>query len=587
MILEKAVTTQSRRIGFYVVALLIPFLFIALLELTLSLVGFGKTVPLAIPSSEFPGYSQLNPNLIHRYFPNKATAPNVSPDTVLFETHKSEETFRIVIQGGSSAAGFPYGRFGSLQGMLEQRFNRVQPSQRIEVINTAMAAVNTYTLLDLVDDIKQLEPDLVLIYAGHNEYLGIFGVGSAYANRGGRFATLAYLELKDTAIYQAFQAAYNILYQDNHSPKSPKRSLMAQAAQGQYIPFGSSLYLAGVKQFEENLSAILSSYQEDNIPVMVGNLVSIEKQFKPFSARHFANDEAGTAYEEAETNYKEHRFEKARTLYKTAKNLDQLRFRAPTEFNDIVSAQAREHGAVLVDVEKHFRADTPDQLIGQRHMLEHVHPTPRGYFLLADAFYQRAVQQGLVFPTKQYTSKQAWLDIPISELDELYGQLKIKNLLDSYPFTSELHPTPQFDINAGELEPFLLRRLQNESWLSIQQDLMLHYEKNEQHKEALRVAETVSTALPMSAIAVNNTAKYARNAKLLNTAVRYQELSIKLAPEDNKYYLNQAFNYFLLGRFDQSLDYIERAERLGAKDSVVRFYRNKVMRAVAKQNRGQ
>ena len=41
-----------------------------------------------------------------------------------------------------------------------------------------MAAVNSYVLLDFVDEILDVDPDAVLIYAGHNEYLGVFGVAS-------------------------------------------------------------------------------------------------------------------------------------------------------------------------------------------------------------------------------------------------------------------------------------------------------------------------------------------------------------------------------------------------------------------------
>ncbi|MDC2888862.1 SGNH/GDSL hydrolase family protein [Psychrosphaera algicola] len=109
------------------------------------------------------------------------------------------------MQGGSTAAGFPYGRFGSLQGMLEQRFKRTYPHKNIEVINTAMAAVNSYTLMDFVDEIIEIEPDLILIYAGHNEYLGVMGVGSTFAAIGGRSATLAFCYLKTCDCINSFK----------------------------------------------------------------------------------------------------------------------------------------------------------------------------------------------------------------------------------------------------------------------------------------------------------------------------------------------------------------------------------------------
>ncbi len=112
--------------------------------------SFGREYPLFIDKPSINNapstFLQPNPEVINRYFANESLAPNVSPDTVYFTKEKSQDTFRIFVQGGSTAAGFPYGRWGSLQGMLEQRFKRLYPNKKIEIINTAMAAVNSYTL---------------------------------------------------------------------------------------------------------------------------------------------------------------------------------------------------------------------------------------------------------------------------------------------------------------------------------------------------------------------------------------------------------------------------------------------------------
>ena len=113
-----------------------------------------------------------------------------------FKAEPDSNTFRIVVQGGSSAAGYPLYYGGSFSRMLEQRLLQSFPGKPIEVINTAMAAVNSYTLLDLADEIIEQRPDLVLIYAGHNEYYGSLGVGSAESL--GRFPGMVnlYLELQ-------------------------------------------------------------------------------------------------------------------------------------------------------------------------------------------------------------------------------------------------------------------------------------------------------------------------------------------------------------------------------------------------------
>ncbi|CAM5180859.1 hypothetical protein [Alishewanella longhuensis] len=67
-----------------------------------------------------------------------------------------------MVQGGSTAAGYPYGMGAALAGMLEQRLRRTFPEQPIEVVNTALSAVNSYTLLDFADERNSLHFSLML-----------------------------------------------------------------------------------------------------------------------------------------------------------------------------------------------------------------------------------------------------------------------------------------------------------------------------------------------------------------------------------------------------------------------------------------
>jgi len=127
---------------------------------------------------------------------------------VPFPADKAPETLRIFVQGGSSAAGWPYGFGASLAGMLQQRLQASLPERNIEVITTAMTAVNSYTLMDFADEIIAQQPDAVLIYAGHNEYLGVLGVGSAISAGRTRPVVLAYLALRDLRILQLLKHSY-------------------------------------------------------------------------------------------------------------------------------------------------------------------------------------------------------------------------------------------------------------------------------------------------------------------------------------------------------------------------------------------
>ena len=108
---------QPTRPIFYLIALLLPLLILLLAELGLRLAGYGSSYPLFVTSTINADYLEPNPRLMQRYFaPNQA--PALSMDTQLILQTKPANSFRIVVQGGSTAAGFPYGRWGGLAGML-------------------------------------------------------------------------------------------------------------------------------------------------------------------------------------------------------------------------------------------------------------------------------------------------------------------------------------------------------------------------------------------------------------------------------------------------------------------------------------
>lgn len=568
---------SSNKPLFYTIAFLLPVLFLGFLELILRVIGFGQSYPLFIASNELEGYMQPNPEVINRYFPNPSAAPAVSPDTVYFKRDKPQDSFRIVIQGGSSAAGFPFGRFGSLQGMLEQRFKRLYPDKNIEVINTAMAAVNSYTLLDFVDEVLAINPDLVLIYAGHNEYLGIMGAGSTFAAKGGRFATLSYLWLKDIKLYQLLQSMIFNVSQSNDTAQVSERTLMEKVAKGKAIPLGSNLYEQGVDQFSSNLAAVFTKYQAAEVPVLVGNLVSIEKGMQPFSS-------VGTetkpperiTYDEGMSLLKDGQHTAALKTLIAAKDMDEMRFRAPSAFNNIIAHRVAEFDNVsLVDVEAKFRADTEDGVLGYQHLLEHVHPTKRGYFLLAEAFVAAIKAQGLLGIAKTVDENKAWLDVPVTELNSAFAELKINQLTSGYPFRAISIPLIKPN-KASFIYPYLMKRVQNIDWLAIQYELQQAYMQDSNFVEAARVAGVIADALPNSLEALSLAGQLYMRLADFDMAIYYQNKALKLQPNDVNSQLNLAHSLFLTKRFEASLGLLRQAKQQQPNNVRIQFFIDRV-----------
>jgi lysophospholipase L1-like esterase len=89
------------------------------------------------------------------------------------QVEKTEKTYRIFVLGGSSAAGSPWGYFGSFSRFLRDALISVaREDVRIETVNLAVSSGSTWTARFLLDRLDFLEPDLIIVYAGHNEGCG-------------------------------------------------------------------------------------------------------------------------------------------------------------------------------------------------------------------------------------------------------------------------------------------------------------------------------------------------------------------------------------------------------------------------------
>ncbi|WP_371194676.1 hypothetical protein [Glaciecola sp. SC05] len=518
---------------FYVIAMILPFALLLTLEVVLRVSGFGHSYPLFIESNYKTEYLQPNPDVVKRFFHQPAYAPPVGPDTFLFKKQKDPNSIRIVLMGGSSAAGFPYGRFGSPAAMLNQQVKAQFPNSHIEIISVAMASINSYALLDFVDEVIAIEPDAVLMYAGHNEYLGIMGVGSVYASKGSHAANLMFLKLKEWRIFQLIQTVYQsflgVAQSVDHSDSS--RTVMASVAKEKSIEYGSALFQRGVQQFEQNLQGIQLAFMQAQVPLYLSTIASNEKDLTPFSSYNSPEvidllDEtkvrsnrriiqqglrildggihsADLAYAVAQAMLSE-KDERAAAYFAMSRDYDLLRFRAPSAFNKIIQAAAdTDVLTFLVDSEGEIRKDSDSRIIGAEHMLEHLHPTPRAYFLIGNAFFNGLVNNQAFNAlmgknhgaTRSLPIDKAWVNMPLSEVDLMVGDYKILTLTSDYPFTDSKQAIAA-PADTSALQKIAKRRIEGESWLNTQQALLTILQEQGDIRQAANAAGLLHDALP-------------------------------------------------------------------------------------------
>jgi tetratricopeptide (TPR) repeat protein len=207
-----------------------------------------------------------------------------------------------------------------------------------------------------------------------------------------------------------------------------------------HIPYGSILYQRGLDQFEANMGETLKLFSDRHIPVYISNLVSNEKDMKPFVSVEPENN-AASQYALGRLAYELRDTGQARVYFTNAINLDGLRFRAPSVMNDIIARLCSKYSdAHLVDTHAEFRDWSAGHLIGNELLLEHVHPNLTGYALLSDAFYQELKRThffsagGLQHTASEITLGQLMKEMPLTALDSLSGAYKIEKLKRNWPF---------------------------------------------------------------------------------------------------------------------------------------------------------
>ena len=93
----------------------------------------------------------------------------------------------------------------------------------------------------------------------------------------------------------------------------------------------------------------------------------------------------------------------------------------------------------MVEVQRAFAAASEQGLVGERLLLEHVHPNLDGYFLLADAFYDALVARGLPgTPQAEVSEAEARAAMPVTEVDRYLGDYKTLRIKAGWPFSHDV-----------------------------------------------------------------------------------------------------------------------------------------------------
>ena len=416
---------SNRKLRWFRLAALagVPLLFITLLELGLRLAGFGYPTAFLVKSSNhgLATYVQNNQFGWRFFGPRMAR----QPDATSIPCEKPPDTIRIFVFGESAAYGDPQPRFGlprTLNAMLSLR----HPGKKFEVVNAAMTGINSHVILPLARDCENAQGDVWVIYMGNNEVVGPFGPGTVFGNKTMPLSMIrGGLALKATRTGQLFEALLGAAQKGATGSGEWEGMRMFL----KYKIAGADPRLDTVyANFGKNLQDIIAAGQNHGAKIVLSTVGVNLKDCAPFASLHRPdlsesrlNDwqglfaagekagqsgdlrEAATDFDRAEQiddRFAELRFRRgqcalalhdpglARKEFAAARDLDALRFRCDSRFNEIIRQQARGDVA-LADGEQALAQASSDGIAGAESFYEHVHLTFQGNYLLARAIAEK------------------------------------------------------------------------------------------------------------------------------------------------------------------------------------------------------
>jgi len=419
-------------------------------------VGFSGSSPLFLPDAD-PSLRTTNPAKL-KYF-NAQT----------FSALKPKESFRVVAFGGSTTYGRPFVAETSFPTWFGRLLQRYAGDRHIEVINAGGISYASYRVKRLMNEMVAYQPDLFIVYSGHNEFLEKRTFDKLLHEPEGLRRVRGVLQRS-----RIYSLLFRIL--ERFRSRDQGKTILGDDVDALLEDIGGpELYHRDdtfrdgvIQQYRVNLQLMAELAENHHIPLILCTLPSNLRDLSPFKSeqsagvrsddqeqfqRYYqqavnafaAEDYAGALaageaagridshfaelnYLLAKTADRMGRFTVAGGYYQSAKQEDIVPLRALDEMNGAVREVAKNFGVPLADVETVFFRLSPEQIPGDNLFADHVHPTLEGQQLIAWIVLDAAVKAGLVPLNGQHWQEvqedaRGWLTAELAKIPKRYRAL--------------------------------------------------------------------------------------------------------------------------------------------------------------------
>ncbi len=533
--------------------------FFAALEGVLAVAGVKPQLAYEDPYVGFSGAAPLYIELGDQY----VTAPSKEGwfNGQRFPVKKPAGAYRIFSVGGSTTYGRPYDDRVSFSGWLRELLPVADPWHEWEVINAGGVSYASYRVAKLMEELAHREPDLFLIYSGHNEFLerrtyqGLIEAPEAVTALGGLLsrtriyaagAKLLDDPPKRRAQGEMLAEEVDTMLAHSFGPEDYERDdefrkqvlahyrfnlermvRIARAAGAEAVLITTAASWKDCSPFKSQPTAGLSPDQQAEAARLraegaelrdAGDLaVSLERldASVALDPRY-----AETHYERGRTLLAMERAPEARDAFQRAMEEDVCPLRSFPAMNDIVREVARESRVPFLDFDAYVREQADDGIPGSKHFLDHVHLNYDGYRELAMLLVDELERQGVL------TKGSTWNDKSLASVRE-----RVELGLDRMAQSEAMHNLARVLGWAGKVE------------------------------DAKRVAQKAIEVLGDDAEAYNSLGKAAVREGKQDEAMEWFRKALNVNPDHADANTNLGTELRAQGRHEEALPYIQAALR--------------------------
>lgn len=413
-----------------------------------------------------------------------------------FPKTKEAGVFRIFSLGGSTAYGHPYTDPTSFNGWLREFLRAVAPDRRWEAINAGGISYGSYREARLMEELIRYEPDLFIIYTGHNEFLEkriyseIIKMPAPLRGLTG-FA----MRLRSASLVKRGIEAITHSVAPATKLETDPVTLLDNSLGPTAFTRDEKLHEQILRHYEFNIARMVDIARSIGAKIIFVTPVSNLREASPFKSEHRqglseedrrhwlqlynqARQEASGAsptnalatlaeaaaiddrpadlhFVRGRVLEKLGQFKEAKAAYERARDEDVCPLRAPGAIRKILTQVAANRQAPLIDFESFVESHSEHGIPGGNLFLDHVHLTVDGYRLLALEILKAMEKEGWVRPNWDPTIITRVTQEVTRRIDRKAHSLALMNLCKTLGWAGKREEAYRAGSRAVELDPNL------------------------------------------------------------------------------------------------------------------------------------